>query len=251
MNGKEDGFSLLELSISLVVIGLLAAAGWSVLKPSIDLSEKIKVEKELSRAQEALESFALNNYRLPCPDTNQDGYEESCSSNSSKTGGLPYATLGLDGRESLIKQWVYGVYRGSGNLDLTQLVERTGNNAGDVGYKSLDDLLKALDSIAVLATTNTQVYVTGDGARSGAESCSTNVVANAAFWIASPGLRSMDGDANLFDGLNQNLKVDGTGSLCFLSPDKIANANYDDQVQGVGVNTLKGKLISLGYALKN
>lgn len=249
---KEKGFTLIELSIALVIIGILASAGWSLLKPSLEFSEKIKIEQQLDRIERSIVTFALNNYRLPCPDTNGDGYEANCETNPSiKTGGVPFATLGLNGREHLVSTTVYGVYRGVDFLDLTILHERTNNNPGNVNYKNLDDLLKTLDLVASESVRDSQIFITGDSVRTGAEDCINNQVSNPAFVLASGGVRSMNGDANLFDEINSNLRTDGTGGLCFSSPEKMSSATYDDVVKSMNAYALKGLLISLGYALKN
>jgi len=252
MKCREEGFTLVELSIVLVVVGVLASAGWSLLKPSLELTEKIKIERQLQSIEKSIITFALNNYRLPCPDTNGDGYEENCATSLGiKVGGVPFKTLGLTGREVIARKTIYGVYRGAGVLDLTLLQERTGNTPGEVDYKSLGDLLKALDSVSSQPVSGSQIFITGDGVRTGSENCTSNQVSNAAFVLSSGGVRSMNGDANLFDGINTSLRSNGTGAVCFASPDKMSNATYDDLVKSMGVNALKGQLLSLGYALKN
>lgn len=247
---REQGFTLLEMSIALVVIGVLAVAGWSLLKPSFDVTEKLKIEQQLQIVEQTIVTFALNNYRLPCPDTNGDGYEENCSTSTAKTGGLPFSTLGLS-ENALLRRIIYGAHKGTGSQNITVVQERTGDSPGDVGYKSLGDLLKALDEISVAAVTNTQIYITGDGQRTGAENCATNQVANTSFILAAGGARSMNGDTNVFDGVNSGLQLNGSGSLCFASPSRLTDAGYDDLVKSMSINALKGQLLSLGYALKN
>lgn len=65
--GSQSGFSLLELGIVLIVLGLLASSllqGFSALRES---AEQDAARRQLDIAQEALLGFASRHGRLPCP----------------------------------------------------------------------------------------------------------------------------------------------------------------------------------------
>lgn len=104
----QRGFSLVEMAIVLVVLGLLLGG---VLAPLSARQEQDRRDKNivlLEQAREALIGFAIVNGRLPCPDastpgTPGSGWENNCApplipSNVFASGRLPWAMLGIPGR---------------------------------------------------------------------------------------------------------------------------------------------------------
>lgn len=61
------GFSFVELSISLVLIGLIASSAISLAISSDYWTKKNETENKLDKIEEALAGFVENNLRLPCP----------------------------------------------------------------------------------------------------------------------------------------------------------------------------------------
>ncbi|MDR0771389.1 MAG: hypothetical protein LBE75_09415 [Burkholderiales bacterium] len=101
------GFSLLELAIIVLLLGLLTTLTWKFIGQRVQQQAAVKTYSLLERADWALTGFIMSHHRLPCPDTNQDG-EENCGG-SDQVGTLPYKTLGLaDARAGQIR---YGVLR--------------------------------------------------------------------------------------------------------------------------------------------
>lgn len=93
------GFTLLELSIVLIVVsGLMsgALAAWTAQR---QVAETRAAERMLDDAQEALFGFALQHGRLPCPAkaalpaTDENAGMERCD--GEEHGALPWRTLGL------------------------------------------------------------------------------------------------------------------------------------------------------------
>jgi prepilin-type N-terminal cleavage/methylation domain-containing protein len=92
----EKGFSLVELSIVLVIVGLLISAGVGIMN-SVNKSSKIAKEKaNLEIIKNSLITYAFSHGRLPCPDTNGDGSENCPTSNCGNSPcGLPYVDLSI------------------------------------------------------------------------------------------------------------------------------------------------------------
>lgn len=254
-HGQTDGFTLVELSIALVVIGLVTAVGLAIYRPTAETKRGMVAVIFQKQVEQALFNFALTHHRLPCADTTGDGYEATnCQDdNTARTGAVPYATLGIisnglsTGNINTSQNIIYGVYRKSNSnpvydADLAVIKERTGNAIDSTSYQDINDFRQALINAESATVEKTQVYVTGDGYTTSDENCLNNVVANAAFYLASTGAEDMDGDGNPFDGVNVNLKKDGSGSQCFASPTRLHDAGYDDFVQGVSFNGLLGFL---------
>jgi prepilin-type N-terminal cleavage/methylation domain-containing protein len=91
MVNKNDGFSLIEMAIVLIIIGLLATGLLGPLAISLEHNKIKSTEKTLESVQESLYGFAIINERLPCADTDNDGIEDC----PAITGDLPWVNLGV------------------------------------------------------------------------------------------------------------------------------------------------------------
>ncbi len=92
------GFTLIEMAMVLLIMGLLLGAGISLLGTQIE-SQKIKdSQRLLEDTKEALVGFAIANGRLPRPATSAgDGVEKAtCLTEAACTGLIPWATLGVN-----------------------------------------------------------------------------------------------------------------------------------------------------------
>lgn len=94
----QHGFSLLELSIVLIVFGLLASGMIGAITSQRSLADERKALQLLDLAIDTLYGFAIRHGRLPCPAaanlTNSDSNAgiEACPL---EHGVLPWRTLGL------------------------------------------------------------------------------------------------------------------------------------------------------------
>lgn len=105
------GFTLLEVAIVLVIVGLLLAGGVNLLSGSADTSKYKQTQNELQEIKESLITYFIqNNGVLPCPDIHNDvanasyGQADYNSGNSTSggvctnyQGWLPHANLGIGG----------------------------------------------------------------------------------------------------------------------------------------------------------
>jgi prepilin-type N-terminal cleavage/methylation domain-containing protein len=93
---SEKGFTLIEIAIVMVIIGLLAGGGVSLMGMLSERRIRNESAEYLNDAKFTLISFAKINGRLPWADNNNDGLEN----NNIITGTLPYLTLGLKPRDA-------------------------------------------------------------------------------------------------------------------------------------------------------
>ena len=63
------GFTLVEIAIVLVIVGLLISAFLVPLSAQRDLKDYGEVKSDLEQIREALYGYAIINGRLPCPTT--------------------------------------------------------------------------------------------------------------------------------------------------------------------------------------
>lgn len=110
---NNTGFTLAEMAIVVLLIGIMLTLGLGILKSQADSAAYSATAKKQAVLKDAMVTFLRNNWRLPCPDTNvtppgPDGTENrigavttACTSNF---GVIPYATLGLP-REMALDGW--------------------------------------------------------------------------------------------------------------------------------------------------
>lgn len=220
---RVRGFSLLEMSLVLVIIGIVGALLWQLL-PRLQQAATVEppAEVELRLAHDAVVGFALAHARLPCPDTDDDGLEDCAASVT--LGELPQRTLG----QLLPVSLRYAVTRSS-SIDLAALEDR---------YQ----LHLPAPATSVVAAAQPLPH------RNGLDLCIALRHAQAAtigiavgphavpvaFALAHPGRSDASGDGQLFDGLNS-----GGG---FAAPDAAIAAGYDDSTAATGFGALAQQL---------
>ena len=137
----SSGFSLVELTIVLLIIALLVGGMVVPLSAQRDMQNVSATEKQMAEIREALLGFAINYGRLPCPDTDQDGKEDialpvvsSGPLSGQQTeihngclgaldeGGLPFATLGVPPSDAWGNRFRYRV---SGTFTQSRIVRET------------------------------------------------------------------------------------------------------------------------------
>jgi prepilin-type N-terminal cleavage/methylation domain-containing protein len=121
---NQSGFTLIEMAIVLVIVGLLVSAFLTPLTAQRDLKDYTTARSDLVLIQEALYGFAVVNGRLPCPDTTGDGVDDACggsTSNTATTGGnIPWVTLGLTGLDPWNRRYQYRIHDAfNGTFSLT------------------------------------------------------------------------------------------------------------------------------------
>jgi prepilin-type N-terminal cleavage/methylation domain-containing protein len=94
----QIGFTLVEMAVVLVIIGLVISTLFAPLAAQRDIKDMTGTQSSLSQIKEAINGFAILNGRLPCPTNQVDpvnaGYGlEDCSITTE--GYLPWKTLGV------------------------------------------------------------------------------------------------------------------------------------------------------------
>jgi len=106
----DRGFTLLELSLVLVVVGILANMFLAPMGAQVERVKRDRTEVLLDQVEQALIGFAIAHGRLPCPaPVNGPAIERSDCPAGENHGLVPATTLGIDGHRNqdgaLLDHW--------------------------------------------------------------------------------------------------------------------------------------------------
>jgi prepilin-type N-terminal cleavage/methylation domain-containing protein len=107
------GFTLIEMAIVLVVLGLISSVLVAPLAARVEASQRHAAEDMLDDIVDALTGFALLHGRLPCPGVESNpasasyGLEQGPPCAFTASGYLPWRTLGLPARDPWGSLWLY------------------------------------------------------------------------------------------------------------------------------------------------
>jgi len=135
------GFTLIEMAIVLVVIGLVVGGGLAAVGPVIQSAKTTETKAKLDTLEAALTLYAMQNSCLPCPAANNgDGTGQftalasGCGTGcTSVRGVVPWQTLGLsrpDGSDAFGTRIRYEVTAG---LVVAGSMERSGTTYTPLG----------------------------------------------------------------------------------------------------------------------
>ena len=124
----ENGFTLIELAIVLVIVGVLAGTFLSTLGARIDTTRRAETSDDLGVIKQALYGYAMSqgNPALPCPDLRSfldvtapnepndgradiDPLDPTECDNDVYVGNLPWRTLGLGFSDAWNNRYTYWV----------------------------------------------------------------------------------------------------------------------------------------------
>lgn len=96
----QQGFTLLEISIALLLVGILLGGALTINSASRQVDKADETKAQMNAIKNGLLSYLKVNKYLPCPDIDNDGVEDRKISGGvsvckSRNGTLPYQTLVL------------------------------------------------------------------------------------------------------------------------------------------------------------
>lgn len=96
----NEGFSLIEVTIGVLILGLVLTGVASVYKQELDVDNLNKQRIQVGVIHDSINTYLKANRYLPCPDTDGNGYENRVDSGGksvcvNREGALPFADLGV------------------------------------------------------------------------------------------------------------------------------------------------------------
>jgi prepilin-type N-terminal cleavage/methylation domain-containing protein len=212
---NQKGFTLLEIAIVMVIIGLLTGGGVSLMKVLTERKARNETVDYLQQTRSALASFAASQGRLPWADSNGDGLENNGSAN----GTLPYLTLQIAPADAYRRALRYEL---NSNLASTRATTCAALKSG---------------------LTVRPMVMDGDGA---------STAFNVALVLVSAGPMDADNDGNILDaysnGSYQGNNVSGLPNYLRHAPVE----TFDDMTAYIGGNELIGQVCEyLSLAVNN
>lgn len=207
-NIKQGGFSLVELSIVLVVVGLLLGGIIGSTTALIQTAQYRETDEDLELIRESLLGFLVENGRLPCADSDGDGTENGPAA-CNNWGIVPFAQLGV----SRSDPWG-GDYR-----------YRVDTTFADNTFPT------ALSSFTLADTGNIDVRDTIGG---------NTVATGMAVIVVSEGPNRGSGS------LDEDENTDDNNNFVLKTYSNVAGSEFDDKLMWISPLILKAKMLEAG-----
>lgn len=235
---KQSGFTLIEIAVVLVIIGLLVGSFIGTFASRIDTTRRDEVRNELDDIKRVLMAHAFSKTppHLPCPDTNvpPDGLEDRtagvCDAGTA-IGYLPWRNLGMGNEDAWANRygyWVNNAYA-ENNVGFTlNSPDEGGSNAAIETREGDADFNMVQNAVAVIFSHG----------KNGLGAYSTEGVAQPA--IPAPG--------NGHDDENENTDADLVFMARYPSEEGSASVGgvFDDIVVWINSYELKAKMVETG-----
>lgn len=142
-HNKSSGFSLLEVSIALVILGILLAYSGGLFELMYSTDRVQTQQQHIQKVNSALRNFLAVNSFLPCPDTGNDGKEDRNGIDNACAeyeGYLPYKDLGVSQFDAWEHEYYYRVNANATNSNAVRNVCQSASVFGVSGVGVNSDL---------------------------------------------------------------------------------------------------------------
>jgi len=234
-NRNCRGFTLVEMAVVLVIIGLLVGSFIGTVSSRIETSRYAETRKDLEDIKLALIGYAYKNGGLPCPDffTSDDGVSDvACVAFTQPTGNVPWVTLGLGSGDPWNNRYEYWVDASNFSDAAAVPFDLDTDANGQVSRRSADGTALELLASGVVAV----IYSRGKNGL-GAEGVDGSSRASI------PGTGHSDEELNADTGANREKFVSRP-----VTPGNVATdgGTFDDIVIWISEYELKAKMVEAG-----
>jgi len=220
----KKGFTLIELAIVLVIIGLLIGVGVSLLPGLINQQKYTQNQSLLNQNYNALIGYIMANGKAPLASSNTKGISQS-----QNIGYLPYVTIGGLQKDAYGNTFYYAVNNRSLNISI---------NGANPQSMSLTSTNSINNFCAVLYALN--YYYNNNTPTLGASDVRT---------INSPNQTAYTPDVFVLISSGANNKLDSPNTITnpngvFASQQYPLSQNYDDIVEALSITNAIGQFCS-------
>lgn len=233
MKKNISGFTLLEIAVVLMIIGLLLGGLIPTLSAQMESQHINETRKQMDEIKDALTGFAIISGRLPCPSngTAASGDELITGSGISATctltkGVLPWATLGVNETDGWGRRFTYRV-----TANFADGADGTGETTCTIATGV---------SFQLCSSANLNVLSTSGG---------SSVAANVPAVVVSHGKNGLGayparGGAQIGIATGDE-DENANDNNTFVSKDQVQNG-FDDLVAWLSPNTLANRMVTAG-----
>ncbi len=225
-SGNAAGFTLVELAIVLVIIGLLLGGMLLPLSTQVEVTQRQETERVLEEFKDVLIGYALINGRLPCPDSNipPDGQENlTAGACTAAQGTLPWITLGTTERDAWHNRFLYRVTG----------IFADAINKNTISPPATCTLLPAQSSFALCSQGDINIVSRAVGG--------VNVAVNVPAIVLSHGKNGLSATS-----LDEQENTDGDAVYVYKDYSSVAGSQYDDLLIWISPNVLGSRMLAAG-----
>ena len=148
---------MIELSIVLVIVGLVIAGMLVPLSAQMDQKNYNETQKAMAELRDGLIGYASSNGYLPCPDITGEGLEDrdsttgACLANPAE-GNLPWADLGMGKQDAWGRKYQYRVMKDFANSVTRFTLASAGNSTLLMSISDTSGVTLALRVPAVIVS---------------------------------------------------------------------------------------------------
>lgn len=229
---SSRGFTLVEMAVVLVIVGLLLTGLLLPLSAQMDQRNYSETNRQIIEIKEALIGYGLTNGYLPCPAISAtDGSEDRAADGTcdSRVGFIPWLALGVKGTDSWNRLFRYSVTPAYARSDTSVVLSPPTTRDITIRTRDSDGNLVNLSNASDIP-----VVVISYGK-------------NGYFGTYSDGTFLADGSAT-----NVDEDTNGAGATTFISRDMSDNAatdggEFDDIVAWISPRIYLSKLVAAGH----
>ncbi len=252
---RQKGFTLIEIAIVLLIVSILLGYTLAMFPAQQNLKNYRAVSSKIEEIKNNLIAYAQVNGRLPCPDIDADGLENTIDVANNNTGAIiPGGDTFIDGCVQYRGQVPYGTLGLSGDVDNNGIyVDPWGeqyrysiSNVASLG--AVVDLVSAnaVRTVGISNLTASDLFICNDSAVLGGDNDCADAGSNLVAGEVSVVIVSTGKDKQTIASNIQAENLDADNVYVSNTLSGVSGSEFDDVVKWISPNILYSKMIEAG-----